>query len=143
MNLWCFYVYEVSRESATLHYFPILEPALTGTDRWRTGAWQLKERLLWKIIVKIVKNLFRISSHISVLHYLIQTWVINAKAIITTGQYSQQYNVCKTYFYMHNVFYCLLFLGLSPNFNFCYCSFPFIFTPSFLYFTFQFRVSWI
>ena len=135
MNLWCFYVYEVSRESATLHYFPILEPALTGTDRWRTvpGNWKM-----------IVKNMFfRSSSHISVLYYLIQTWVINAKAIITTGQYSQQYNVCKTYFYMHNVFYCLLFLGLSPNFNFCYCSFPFIFTPSFLYFTFQFRVSWI
>ena len=33
----------MSRESATHHYFPILEPALTGTDRWRTGAWQLKD----------------------------------------------------------------------------------------------------
>ena len=134
MNLWCFYVYEVSRESATLHYFPILEPALTGTDRWRTVPGN------WKMIVKNIYFYFRISSHISVLYYLIQTWVINAKAIITTGQYSQQYNVCKTYFYMHNVFYCLLFLGLSPNFNFCYCSFPFIFTPSFLdifYFSIQ------
>ena len=119
---------------------PLLSNTGACTHRhWPLENWGLAtERLLWKIY------LFRISSHISVLYHLIQTWVINAKAIITTGQYSQQYNVCKTYFYMHNVFYCLLFLSLSPNFNFCYCcSFPFIFTPSFLYFTFQFRVSWI
>ena len=123
---------ESQQPSTTFQYWSLHSPALTAGELClATEIW------LWKIY------LFRISSHVSVLYYLIQTWVINAKAIITTGQYSQQYNVCKTYFYMHNVFYCLLFLGLSPNFNFCYCSFPFIFTPSFLYFTFQFRVSWI
>ena len=50
---------------------------------WPLENWGLEtERLLWKIYI------FRISSHISVLYHLIQTWVINAKAIITTGQYS-------------------------------------------------------
>ena len=117
-------------------------PLLSNTGACTHRHWPL-ENCAWQLKDYCDKYIFLGFLPISVLYYLIQTWVINAKAIITTGQYSQQYNVCKTYFYMHNVFYCLLFLGLSPNFNFCYCSIPFIFTPSFLYFTFQFRVSWI